>query len=308
MTTYRDLPLAQVTPSSNNVRHGLNPNADEDDALLLDSIRAGTILQPILVRPLSGQAGQFEIIAGERRYLAAKAAGLDTIPAIIDEECSDLEARRRRFIENAARKNLSAYQHCQALADYAAAERLVDPGVTQQQLAERLGMNPGSLGRSESVWRAITPPVHEAIVASGCADALTWAALASLAKAKEPELQQKVLARICRGLQAPAAATPARSPAKRGSGRSKLPQAYRRVLDVDMGDDPTAPRNPQVRLRPTRSPGKPEIRLTVGCAPLDLDPLRVPVLIATLRTQADAAIRALEVNLTKTTESGQDGE
>ena len=74
----RSLPLDLISPSPNQPR-----KAFDDEALqgLAESLSARGVLQPILVRPVAG--GTYELIAGERRWRAAKLAGLDAIPAIV---------------------------------------------------------------------------------------------------------------------------------------------------------------------------------------------------------------------------------
>src|SRR3954447_3241790 len=74
----RELAVELIEPNPHQPRHSF-----DDDALqtLSDSIAANGILQPVLVRPLAG--GRFELIAGERRWRAAKLAGLEKVPALV---------------------------------------------------------------------------------------------------------------------------------------------------------------------------------------------------------------------------------
>src|SRR5512139_3499273 len=73
-----DLPVAQLQPGRYQPRTQIDPEPIAD---LAESIRAQGVMQPILVRPL--EDNRYEIIAGERRWRAAKAAGLDTVPALV---------------------------------------------------------------------------------------------------------------------------------------------------------------------------------------------------------------------------------
>ncbi len=77
---------------------------DEDNELAAD-IKERGVLQPIIVRPAPRMVGKYQLVAGERRTRAAKAAGLVTIPAIV-KEYNDKEARTVAAIENLQRKNL----------------------------------------------------------------------------------------------------------------------------------------------------------------------------------------------------------
>lgn len=78
----------------------------ESLAELTDSIRALGIIQPLLVRPLPGQPDRYEIIAGERRWRAAKLAGLAEVPALV-KTVNDEEADQIHIAENVQRENLS---------------------------------------------------------------------------------------------------------------------------------------------------------------------------------------------------------
>lgn len=123
-----ELPLKKLIPGKYQPRSSMD--SDELQALS-DSIRVSGILQPIVVRPLS--QGQFEIIAGERRFQASKLAGLETIPVII-KDVQDKEALSLALIENIQRENLNPLEEALAL------ERLTKEfGLTHIQIAESLG-------------------------------------------------------------------------------------------------------------------------------------------------------------------------
>src|ERR1700742_3242608 len=101
------LPTSLMQAGAYQPRHAMPPESLEE---LTASIRAKGVIQPILVRPLkNGVAGgpRYEIIAGERRWLAAKLAGLSDIPTIV-RDVSDQEALALALIENIQRENLSA--------------------------------------------------------------------------------------------------------------------------------------------------------------------------------------------------------
>lgn len=107
-------------------------DAGELDALTA-SVRQEGILMPILLRP--GGDGGYEIIAGERRWRAAQAAGLAEIPAVI-REVDDAQALELAVIENEQRDDLSAIESARAY------QRLVSEfKLTQQQVAERIGVS-----------------------------------------------------------------------------------------------------------------------------------------------------------------------
>ncbi|HIU10261.1 MAG TPA: ParB/RepB/Spo0J family partition protein [Candidatus Avidehalobacter gallistercoris] len=99
---------------------------------LAASIREQGVLQPILVRP-AGQSGKYEIVAGERRYRAARLAGLSTIPAIV-KELEDKTTLEIALIENIQRQELNPLEEAASYRDL-----LDNYGYTQAALATRLG-------------------------------------------------------------------------------------------------------------------------------------------------------------------------
>src|SRR5690606_16907093 len=101
---------------------------------LADSIRAQGIMQPILVRPLDGKdSGKYEIIAGERRFRAAKLAGLAEVPVLV-REVADENAAVMALIENIQREDLNPLEEAQGV------RRLLDEfGLTHDQAAQAIG-------------------------------------------------------------------------------------------------------------------------------------------------------------------------
>ena len=105
----------------------------QEDALLAlaESIRARGVLQPVLVRPLSD--GRYELIAGERRWRAARIAELETIPALVRRH-DDAASLEIALIENMARENLNPIEQARACA--ALVEEL---GLTREDVGLRVG-------------------------------------------------------------------------------------------------------------------------------------------------------------------------
>jgi ParB family chromosome partitioning protein len=102
---------------------------------LVVSVREFGVLQPIVVRPRTAPAGepQFELIMGERRLRASKIAGLDSIPAVI-RNTADEVMLRDALLENLHRANLNPLEEASAYQ-----QLLADFGITQEQLADRIG-------------------------------------------------------------------------------------------------------------------------------------------------------------------------
>jgi len=131
-------PQAQQTPQSIeifSIQPGRNqPRQEFDEANLADlilSIQRKGILQPLLVRET--QANKFEIIAGERRWRAAKAAKLERVPVVIIA-CNDQEALEIGLIENLQRHDLNSIEEAEAI------KRLQEEfNLTQEQIASSIG-------------------------------------------------------------------------------------------------------------------------------------------------------------------------
>ncbi len=125
----RDLPLDLIQRGRYQPRTDMDPGALEE---LAASIRAQGVLQPVVVRPMSG-SGRYELIAGERRWRAAQLAGLQDIPAVI-RDVPDQAAMAIALIENIQRENLNPVEEAHAL------QRLVEEfEMTHQQAADAVG-------------------------------------------------------------------------------------------------------------------------------------------------------------------------
>jgi ParB family transcriptional regulator, chromosome partitioning protein len=104
------LPVGAISANSRQPRRRLDPERIEE---LAESVRAQGIVQPIVVRPLA--EGRFELIAGERRWRAARKAGLVTVPALV-RPSDDRESLLLALVENVAREDLSPVDEARAYA------------------------------------------------------------------------------------------------------------------------------------------------------------------------------------------------
>lgn len=131
-----EVPLAHLRQNPLQPRSVLNA---EELAGLVESIRRHGVLQPIVVRPSSGG---FEVVAGERRWRAAEAAGLDAIPAIV-RTLTDQEALELALVENLQREDLNPMERARAY------HRLIEQfGLSQERVAERVGKSQPSVANS----------------------------------------------------------------------------------------------------------------------------------------------------------------
>jgi ParB family chromosome partitioning protein len=123
-----DLPVELVHPNPRQPRRHFDADAGSG---LAESIRAQGVIQPIVVRPRA--AGGWELIAGERRWRAAREAGVATVPAVV-REAGDRETLLLALVENVAREELSAVEEARAYAV------LMDEfGLSLGEVAERVG-------------------------------------------------------------------------------------------------------------------------------------------------------------------------
>ncbi len=178
--TVQRIPIDLLQPGRYQPRRNFSPGALAE---LTRSIATEGVIQPILVRPLGGtQPQRYEIIAGERRWRAAQAAGLEHVPAIV-RDTDDRSTLVQALVENIQREDLNPVETARAV------QRLIDEfGLTQQEAAERVGYSRESVSHLLRVL-SLAPPVL----------ALLEKGELSLAHAKclvtLPECQQTQLAR-----------------------------------------------------------------------------------------------------------------
>ncbi len=124
----KTLRTAEIEPNRDQPRKYFS---DEAIASLADSIREHGMLQPVLVRPLN--SGGYQIVAGERRWRAARMLGMDEIPVNI-RELSDTEAMQISLIENLQRENLNPVEEALGYK-----ELIENYGMTQDKVAKTVG-------------------------------------------------------------------------------------------------------------------------------------------------------------------------
>ena len=128
--------LLRVVPISHIRPNALQPRSHFDDeamSSLAASIKAVGLLQPVLVRELHDEGESYELIAGERRWRAARRAGLQTIPVLV-QVADDAASLEQALVENLHRVDLNA------LEEAAAYQQLIDEfGLTHEQVASRVG-------------------------------------------------------------------------------------------------------------------------------------------------------------------------
>ena len=142
------LPISQVESCSSQPRKQFDPDALAD---LADSIREHGIIQPLTVRKL--QSGYYQIIAGERRWRAARMAGLTQVPAIVIE-ADDRKAMELAMIENLQREDLNPIEEAEGF------QSLMDNyNMTQEEAANRVGKSRSTVANALRLLK-LCPPVR----------------------------------------------------------------------------------------------------------------------------------------------------
>jgi ParB family chromosome partitioning protein len=127
----RQVAVADIRPNARQPRTYFD---EEAMASLAGSIQAVGVLQPVLVRPIDEEPGQYELIAGERRWRAARRAGLQTMPVLVQTETTDAHSLEQALVENLHREDLNP------LEEAGAYQQLIDEfGFTHDQVAARVG-------------------------------------------------------------------------------------------------------------------------------------------------------------------------
>ena len=259
----REIPIGSVVPNPRQPRGRF-----EEEALssLTDSVRELGVLQPILVRPLDGD--RYELVAGERRWRAARRAGLATVPAVV-RGVDDRRSLEEALVENLHRQDLNPLEEASAY------QQLIDEhGLTQDEVARRVGKSRPAVANAVRLFQ-LPAPVQR-LVADGSLQAGHARALLGLPDAAHQEaaaqriLTEGLSVRLVEDLVREAV-TPAKSgsqrknvadPAPVGSAADRPPGLYE--LEEQLGERLST----RVRVAAARGRG----RITIEFADLeDLD-------------------------------------
>jgi len=222
-----EISLAEIFPNPHQPRRDFGAQALAE---LAASLKSTGMIQPVIVRP-RGQEGGYELIAGERRWRAAKLAGLTSVPAIVREVDGFAQAQMA-LVENIQRENLNPIERAQAYRE------LVDQlGLTQAELANRLGEDRSSIANHlrlldlpEGVRQMIREgklSLGHAKLLGGQSDAVEQERLAKLVVAQELSVRN-----LERMIQSGAAKPPAAAPAAPSAYLSELEKSLTRQLGL----------------------------------------------------------------------------
>ena len=177
---FKNIPINKVIPNPSQARNDFNTEKLEE---LVVSIREHGVVQPIVVRPLEN--GNFEIIAGERRWRACKIIGMEEIPAIM-KKYSEIEATAVSLIENIQREDLNSLEEANAY------KRLMNLyALTQEDVSGMVGK---SRSHISNVIRLLSLPEEIKIFLGN--NSITTGHAKALLSLNDEELQMKVVEKI----------------------------------------------------------------------------------------------------------------
>lgn len=181
-SAYRELPIYKVEPNPDQ------PRREFDEAelqALADSISVHGVIQPLTVREMPN--GYYQIIAGERRWRAARIAGLSDIPVVVIE-ADDKKAMELALIENLQRQDLNPVEEAMGYQSL-----IEEYGLTQEETAERVGKSRSAVANTLRLL-SLSPEVLEKLKQGQLTAGHARAILTLKAEKKQLEAAQKIIA------------------------------------------------------------------------------------------------------------------
>ena len=202
---YRLLPIHKIEPNPDQPRQDFDPEALQ---ALAESIATHGILQPLAVRQLPG--GYYQIIAGERRWRAARIAGLSEVPAVT-VEADDRTTKELALIENLQRQDLNPVEEALGY------QSLMDGfGMTQETVSQRVGKSRSAVANALRLL-SLCPEVLEKVRSGAHSAGHARAVLQLKSEKKQQEATQKIIALglsvrqaelLCKNMEKPAPPKP----------------------------------------------------------------------------------------------------
>ena len=210
------LPLSKIKPNKGQPRKRFDP---AELAELTDSIKQNGVLQPLLVRK---NGSTYEIVAGERRYQAAKAAGLEEVPVII-RDVSDDEIFKLALIENLQRSDLNPIEEAQGYK-----KLIADKSLTQDQVAKLVSKSRSAITntlRLLDLPKEVQELINDGRLSAGHARAI----LAVPSEDGRIKLAEKVIAEKLSVRQTESLAPPFSGREGTPATREPVPQSFKRA-------------------------------------------------------------------------------
>lgn len=175
-----EVEINEVKPNPNQPRQHFDEEAFKE---LVESVKKMGVIQPIVVR---ARGFEYELIAGERRWRAAKEAGLKTVPAII-KQVDEADSLEIALVENLHREDLNAIEEARAY------QELVNRfGLTQEELAEKIGKSRSAVANSLRLL-SLPPSVQQLIIDGQLTAGHARAILAVKGEEKQLRLAEKII-------------------------------------------------------------------------------------------------------------------
>jgi len=181
-SAYRELPIYKVEPNPDQPRREFN---EEELQALADSISVHGVIQPLTVREMPN--GYYQIIAGERRWRAARLAGLSDVPVVIIE-ADDRKAMELALIENLQRQDLNPVEEAMGYQSL-----IEEYGLTQEEAAERVGKSRPAVANTLRLL-SLSPEVLEKLKQGQLTAGHARAILTLKNEKKQLEAAQKIIA------------------------------------------------------------------------------------------------------------------
>ncbi len=213
---FSEIAIAEIKPNPNQPRKHFTPEKMQE---MIESIKRNGVLSPILVREMGNK---YEIIAGERRFIAAQRAGLKAVPVVI-KHVSPAQQQEYALIENIIREDLNPVEVAIAYKSLMEEHKL-----TQEQIADRLGVNRASVANTVRILKL--PQEVQSYIVNGQLEFGHAKVLAGV----DDKSRQKVLANMAvkRGLSVRELEAMISKPAgKKSSGKKATSTEMKRVED-----------------------------------------------------------------------------
>lgn len=224
------VPVAAISPNPRQPRHKVDADALRE---LAASIREHGVIQPLIVTPTpdsTALAPRYQLIAGERRWHAAKLAGLATVPVIV-RGATPQEMLELALVENIQRADLNVLEEANAYR-----QLMSDFGLTQEQIAEKVGKSRATIANALRLLK-LAPEVQTALAE----DQITEGHARAILTLDDPKQQHALLRQVL----------------EQGFSVRQTEEAARRLADrrpavYAQGKPTTADRSPRASSRPTR--------------------------------------------------------
>ena len=181
-SAYRELPIYKVEPNPDQPRREFD---EEELQALADSISVHGVIQPLTVREMPN--GYYQIIAGERRWRAARIAGLSDVPVVVIE-ADDRKAMELALIENLQRQDLNVVEEALGYQSL-----INEYGLTQEEAAERVGKSRPAVTNTLRLL-SLSPEVLEKLKKGELTAGHARAILTLKSEKKQLEAAQKIIA------------------------------------------------------------------------------------------------------------------